>query len=50
MVFSFDPLYDCDLVDLFSGEVEDRNMRVYSTDFETTTDPDDCRVWAWASC
>ena len=19
-------------------------------DFETTTDPDDCRVWAWAIC
>ena len=50
MVFSFDPLYDCDLVGIFSVEVEDRNMRVYSTDFETTTDPDDCRVWAWASC
>lgn len=23
---------------------------VYTADFETTTDPDDCRVWAWAVC
>lgn len=23
---------------------------IYSADFETTTNPDDCRVWAWASC
>ena len=22
----------------------------YTADFETTTDPDDCRVWAWAVC
>ena len=22
----------------------------YSADFETTTDPDDCRVWAWCVC
>lgn len=22
----------------------------YAADFETTTDPDDCRVWAWAAC
>ena len=22
----------------------------YSDDFETTTDPEDCRVWAFASC
>lgn len=22
----------------------------YTADFETTTDPDDCRVWAWAAC
>lgn len=25
-------------------------MRTYSCDFETTTDPNDCRVWAWAAC
>lgn len=25
-------------------------MYVYSADFETTTDPEDCRVWAWAVC
>lgn len=23
---------------------------VFTADFETTTDPDDCRVWAWAVC
>jgi hypothetical protein len=23
---------------------------MYVADFETTTDPDDCRVWAWAVC
>lgn len=23
---------------------------VYTADFETTTDPSDCRVWAWAVC
>lgn len=22
----------------------------FTADFETTTDPDDCRVWAWAAC
>lgn len=44
------PDYDCDLLALFSEEVEDLQMRVYSTDFETTTDPKDCRVWAWAIC
>lgn len=25
-------------------------MLKYASDFETTTDPKDCRVWAWASC
>lgn len=25
-------------------------MNVYSSDFETTTDKKDCRVWAWGSC
>lgn len=24
--------------------------KVYVADFETTTNPDDCRVWAWAVC
>ena len=23
---------------------------IFSADFETTTQPDDCRVWAWALC
>lgn len=25
-------------------------MRTYTADFETTTDPEDCRVWAYAVC
>ena len=25
-------------------------MRKFTCDFETTTDPEDCRVWAWALC
>ena len=25
-------------------------MAVYAADFETTTNPDDCRVWAWCIC
>ena len=25
-------------------------MRCFTADFETTTNPDDCRVWAWAVC
>ena len=23
---------------------------IYTADFETTTDLEDCRVWAWALC
>lgn len=26
-----------------------KKAKVYSWDFETTTDPNDCRVWAWGS-
>lgn len=25
-------------------------MKAYTADFETTTDPNDCRVWAWGIC
>ena len=25
-------------------------MKKFTADFETTTDPDDCRVWAWGMC
>lgn len=25
-------------------------MKCFTADFETTTDPKDCRVWAWACC
>lgn len=24
--------------------------KLFTADFETTTDPNDCRVWAWATC
>lgn len=44
----FDPLFNCDLGELFFEGAE--NMRAYSADFETTTSADDCRVWAWAVC
>lgn len=27
-----------------------KKKRSYSCDFETTTDPEDCRVWAWGLC
>lgn len=29
---------------------EGLNMKAYTADFETTTDEDDCRVWAYAVC
>lgn len=29
--------------------LEELEMLSYVADFETTTDPDDCRVWAWAT-
>lgn len=32
------------------GFWEGLNMRAYAADFETTTDPEDCRVWAFACC
>lgn len=25
-------------------------MEWLTADFETITDPDDCRIWAWATC
>ena len=28
---------------------EDCDVPTYAADFETTADPDDCRVWAWAA-
>lgn len=33
----------------FVGE-EEAELKSYTADFETTTDPHDCRVWAWAVC
>lgn len=39
--------------DFNTGEFEDEtdeDMRAYTADFETTTDKDDCRVWAWCVC
>lgn len=32
------------------GEAEKDEMPRYTADFETTTDENDCRVWAWAIC
>lgn len=32
------------------GEGEDNYMKFYTADFETTTDIDDCRVWAFSIC
>lgn len=29
------------------GEEDEEEMKCYTADFETTTDPDDCRVWAY---
>lgn len=26
-----------------------RTSNIWSCDFETTTDPEDCRVWAWVA-
>lgn len=32
------------------GWEEELPMKAYTADFETTTDPEDCRVWAAATC
>lgn len=37
----YDELFNCDV----AGDEE--VMKCYTADFETTTDPADCRVWAW---
>lgn len=37
-------------LDDFDNWDEGFSMRIYTADFETTTDPDDCRVWAYAVC
>lgn len=34
----------------FNNWDEGLTMRTYTADFETTTDPEDCRVWAYAVC
>lgn len=34
----------------FGDWEEGLTLRTYTADFETTTDPDDCRVWAFAVC
>ena len=36
-----------DIAQTWDGEEE---VKLYTADFETTTDIDDCRVWAWAIC
>ena len=37
--------FNCD--SFFDGE---ETMKCYTADFETTTDINDCRVWAYAIC
>lgn len=37
-------------LDDFDDPLEGLQMRSYTADFETTTDPSDCRVWAYAIC
>ena len=37
-------------LDDFDNWDEGLEMRTYTADFETTTDPEDCRVWAYAVC
>lgn len=34
----------------FNDIMEGLDMKAYIADFETTTDPNDCRVWAYAVC
>lgn len=34
----------------FEEVEEGLSMRTFTADFETTTDPEDCRVWAYAVC
>lgn len=41
---TYDELFNCNDV---IGDYGDEEMRAYTADFETTTDPEDCRVWAW---
>lgn len=45
-------MYDKKLESLVWGDIEEEEEHVpsYAADFETTTDSEDCRVWAWASC
>lgn len=31
-------------------EMDDENVSKFAADFETTTDAEDCRVWAWCVC
>lgn len=42
----YEPEYNTDWFSL-AGEEE---LKTYTADFETTTELDDCRVWAWAIC
>ena len=43
----FEDTYNCGD---FNNWDEDLEMKCYTADFETTTDADDCRVWAYAVC
>ncbi len=45
------PLTEYDYLCSYDGtEWEDWEVKCYAADFETTTDPHDCRVWAAAVC
>lgn len=44
VVVMYEDYPDSDLFDIWDGGLE---MKSYVADFETTTDPEDCRVWAW---
>lgn len=39
-----------EIYNTYTCELNDIPMRSYVADFETTTDRNDCRVWAWALC
>lgn len=46
MIREEDLLFNDDVLGFEEGLL----MRTYTADFETTTDPEDCRVWAYAVC
>lgn len=45
-MYSFDETFNT----IFDNEGGDEKMKAYTADFETTTDMNDCRIWAYAVC